>query len=343
MPDARHGLLVILVVALIFPELPVGTSLRRPRPRPPPSPLRAALLFAGLPGHLTNDEHYSNLNGGDSLAALQFAWASWRAHFIDANPAWAVDVFFHTWNSKRSAEIASLLSARAYASGPVILDGMRFDSGPYASAEAAYQLAQREANSTPYDRVVLSRFDGTLLRAFNLSQLTEDNALYTANWCLASGDKAPSPSSSWKGCKFIQTFRHDPHGVADYYFAGSQSTMAIYLSHFASDLQKGRSRSAGPQSITKHGFWMGRLKHFEGEFITLRHYLYHIFDIAMARTVQPCCGPNFTSGTSCSQTEFFGSREPSTSASSECESGRFACVAEETKLHTCSFFALKNN
>ena len=310
-----HGALLLLVEPP--PPLAAQPRQAQRVAVPAPPPRRAAVIFHGRLGGATWEDHIAQreYRAAPDTTAVAAAYATIQRNVIAANPAWRFDVFFHTWDAAAAEDVARVLNATAWSAGPALLNGHRVTGEAWSSAELAL-LAMREhrrggrrggrpgfqgalchhgaedlgacagawnssdfagAPGDGYDRILVARFDTMFHVPFMLGKLVEDDALYAASWCKATGSLLPPPAP-FIMCRFLEHFVYDATGLPDFYFAGSEAVVwSLYASwHADSRVPLFVPLSAPPN----HGITKGRVMYKQ---LKLRRYLWHDIDVGLVR------------------------------------------------------------
>jgi len=318
-----------------------------------------AILFFGNPGALHEGDHRIG-----SISAARFGFESIRNHIISYNNArgWQVDIFFHSWDVNLESELVALYEPLAHKVGEV----QEIDIGSYglpAATEASVYILNKYVSKhrlgKPYDRVLLLRFDTIFFANFSFDRISDEGALYVANWCKAGG-RLLLTDPGIRECFELVNNSNDIHGAGglpDFYFAGS--TMVI--NRFFTGLHKfmlstPTFKKQFDDAANNGGIWPGgghfivgaRAKALQQE-LRLRRYLHHHMDFDMVRTTW-CGGPDFenSSRLQCirSGLSWFSKHEllqndrdiPQILSPSLCERGEAYCACNKHQRTHCYAF-----
>lgn len=318
-----------------------------------------AIVFFGNPGAL----HEGDARTG-SIAAAQFGFESVRKHIINYNSAmgWQVDVFFHQWDLSLESELVTLYKPLAYKVGIVLGDvgSYGLPAATETSVHVMNDYVRKHRSGKPYDRVLLLRFDAIFFSNFSFDRISDEGALYVANWCKAAG-RLILKEPGVRECFELVNNSNDIHGVGglpDFYFAGSN----FVINRFFSGLHKfmlsiPSFKKQFEDSANNGGSWSGgghfivgaRAKKLHEE-IRLRRYLHHHMDFDMVRTTW-CGGPEFEnqqrlkcmlSGNSWTSLRYQEHKDWETKeilSSSLCDRGEAYCACSEYQRTHCYAFS----
>lgn len=291
-----------------------------------------------------------------STEAARAGFETIKEHLLafNAQRGWTIDIFFHTWDSEIEEELVSIYHPVAH--GVSGQGGLISGYGLPASVENVLTvMGQHSGGNTEYQRVVAMRFDTMLLRAFELDKLDEEDTLYAASWCKASGRLVVN-STEGKDFRVCLELTHNPndlfspdgrHGLPDFYFGGSPATLQkVFHGLHAWMLSVPLFNSSYSNAAVTGGSWAGGAHFIVGERVALLHgslklrrYLQHHMDIDMVR--EGSCGGSKgdRSRLTCDvwmqrSNEDVGGRD----GKSYCDRGEVYCACNQQQLAQCSAF-----
>lgn len=300
----------------------------------------AAIIFAGHKGDSSIEERSQRAGAFGINAAVQ-AFSSVQQQLIRFNEhrGWNVSVFFHTWEVEHLHLLVSLYNPVRYAVGPYIFGEPPelVAEGLVASIEIAFKLllAAAEQHAAPYQRVVILRFDAELLRPFNLDSLTQDDAVYVASWCKATGTQADMPDG--RICRQLEHNPNEVQGVPDFFFAGSPEALWPVFSNLHSDAT--RKVFFTGALVTYHQLFYWR---FVSQNTKVRRYFQHHMDIDLVRFINSSpLGSQWTPGRrGCMLSLLAWINRPESESltnKSQCDLGRMFCACQQSDLQTWAF------